>query len=243
MNINLNNFKNFIKKATLNFSIDNVHMKINPKKVISKMTNSSEDAIILLETDNDILPEIKDEVNFWFNDPRSSIIKQIDMIDSNKSSILIKDDSIILKHNKQRGKIHFCSPVLVSVFDRSMIPDIDHKILIHIDDEFISIFNKIKKFGSQFKNIYFLVESGKLYVESTDKTNDYADSLRLEICDTDSLDWRICVDYKNFVNLMNVIIDNYSDYQIKWIFIEENEAGMINIFNDSENYILISKIE
>ena len=93
MNINVTELKKFLKKATLNYSIDSVQMNISKERVVSKMITPSSDAIAILNMDNTILPNIstRDSIVFNFSEPSTTILPYLNLIDESAvTSIDIK---------------------------------------------------------------------------------------------------------------------------------------------------------
>lgn len=248
MLLNVNGFKEVIRKATLNFIINTVQLKITTKKVKSKMISDDSLVITMLNVDNNIIPDIKktDELEFNFIEPNQSVIPFLNLIEEDDIEISISNDKIILKSDNQKSKLFFCSPRIVRIFQRENIRDgIDFFTSFNITNEFINVFNKIKKIGSRFGKIYLNVENNNLIIETTDKLNTYSNSLKFTIANNiDINDLSLCFNYKNFVSMMSLINDNYEDFKINLSYIKDQNLGLLLINNnDSEKYYQISKID
>jgi hypothetical protein len=102
---------------------------------------------------------------------------------------------------------------------------------------FLNNFNKIKKVGSVFGKIYFVVENNQLYIESTDRLNKFSNSVKFPICEVDHKDVSLCFIYKNMVNLMSLISEGFT---LNLYLDKEIELGCIGIFNEDEKYYLQS---
>lgn len=246
MNINIDEFKNVLKKATINFSLDSVQLNFTKDKIKSKMVTNSNDAIVILNLDNNVIPDIKenDEHQFNFHDPNASLIPYIGLIESGEqTSINILQEKIVLSTNNLKSNIFFCSPAVVSVFQRDNMK-LDKKSLVEfpLDDTFIKQFNMIKKIGMRFGKVYFSVLKNKFVMETTDKTNRFSNGIKFEVFDIKSADLNVCFDYKNFVNIMSSI-DDYESFKFHMIYVPESEMGMIyfNKIDNSERYFLMSK--
>ena len=242
MNINVVNFKDVLKKATLNFSIPSVQLKFDGGKISSNMISENRNAIISIEVENDVMGG--DGVEFNFASPSQNLIPFLNLIDEEDADITIRDEKIVLKHGSQKANIHFCSPTVVGVFGgRTAREDTEYFVTMAINEAFIENFNKIKKIGSRFGKVYITFESGQLFIETTDKTNRFSNSLRFKLMDiaTPYDDFTICFDYGNFSNLMS-IVGNREVFKLSVAYVEEQEAGMLYISTEdnSENYYLMS---
>jgi hypothetical protein len=71
MNINIDEFKKVLKKATINFSLDSVQLNFTKDRVKSKMVTNANDAIVILDIPNTVIPDVRqhDEHSFNFGDP------------------------------------------------------------------------------------------------------------------------------------------------------------------------------
>ena len=80
MNVNVDNFKNVLKKATMNNSISSVQLNINPTRITSNMISESRDIIIILDVENDLM-QVSEELEFNFADPAQGLIPFLNLID------------------------------------------------------------------------------------------------------------------------------------------------------------------
>lgn len=251
MNIlNVPNFKNAIQKATLNFSIDSVQLNFNDEKVKSGMISASSDVIVILNIDNDILPEITDEVTFNFAEPQQQLVPFLNLIDDEEVQCEIKEEKLVLKAENQKADIHFCSPQIVKVFSASDPKEgTEYFLKMDVDDDFIEAFLKIKKIGSRFGKVYFNVEDNKFVMETTDKSNRFSNGLKFTLVDEIAKkkkekveDLFLCFDYKNIVNLISVLNED-QEYQISFAYLAEQELGMLFLGSkdSSEKYFIMSR--
>lgn len=241
MNINVSNLKNVIKKATLNFSIPSVQLKLEEDKINSSMISESRDVIVVVNTENDVLPV--GDVEFNFSEPMSNLVPFLDLIDGDEADIDIKTEKIVLKSGNQKSSVHFCSPNIISIFgSREPREDTEYFTEIDVDEDFIENYKKLKKIGSRFGRIYFTVENKKLLIEATDKTNRFSNNLKFELDDIDNDNLTMCFDFNNFSNLM-MVIGNRTGFTMKFAYVEEQEKGMLYAYlsDGSENYYLMSK--
>jgi len=247
MLININEFKNVLKKSTLNFIINNIQLKISADKISSKMISDDSLVIVMLDVDNQVIPDLKKDLEFNFMEPNQSVMPFLNLIEDETVDSIIKRDHILLKSSNQKSKLYFCSPRVIKIFQKDDIRDgIKFFTSFTITEEFVNIFNKIKKIGSRFGKIYLNVENGKLTMETTDKLNTFSNSLKFDIYDNIEYDdISLCFDYKNFVNTMSLINDNCGDFNINISYLKDQKLGLILINNqdNSEKYYQISKID
>lgn len=244
MRINVDNFENVLRKATMNLSINSVQLKIDKEKVRSKMISEDRSNIIILDVENDIIPEMGEEVDFNFSEPAQQLVPFLKLIDIEEAEISLHNEKIVIKNGRQRSNIHFCSPTVVSVFG-SDARDVDYFLEMDINEEFTEAFAKIKKIGNRFGKIYFNVEDGKFSIETSDKTNRFSNGLKFDISEIsrDTSNLTICFDFKNMTNLMAIINGNIENFKFHFAYIEEQELGMLFAeSNDgSEKYYLMSR--
>ena len=244
MNINVVNFKDVLKKATLNFSIPSVQLKFEGGKISSSMISENRDAIVNIDVDNDVMDG--DDVEFNFASPSQNLVPFLGLLDEDDADITIRNEKIILKHGSQKCNVHFCSPTIVNTFGgKAGREDIEYFVTMNINETFVENFNKIKKVGSRFGKVYLTVKDKQLFIETTDKTNRFSNSLKFKLMDIDmDKDFTMCFDYSNFSNLMN-IVGNREVFKLNIAYIEAQEAGMLYVETDdkSENYYLMSREE
>jgi len=228
MNINTKNFIDFIKKATMNYSIETVRMNFTKEgRVKTRMTTSSHDAIVILDIENNILDE-NDELEFNFSEPSKNIVPLLKLFNEH-SKIKINDSKIYINDGNQNTKIFFCSPRIVSIFDREFADDFDYFFEIYMSNIITEILS-IKKIGQRFGKIYFTVKNEELFIESTDKSNRYSNVLSYKIYKVNGTDdLEMAINYKNFINLMSIIGENIEDFILKLSYDKESERGLVTV--------------
>jgi len=247
MIINTLELKTFLKKATLNYCIDSVQMNFTKDRVSSKMISPASDAITLLNLENTILPDMKktDSITMNFSEPSTNLVPYLNLIDdSEETEVSIKDEKITLIQGKQKSNIFFCATQVVSVFEAdSPREDISYFHTMDVDTDFAEAFVKIKKIGSKFNKIYFGVEKNEFYIETSDRQNRFSNGLRVKLCDVEYDDMSMCFEFKNLVNLMNVLLEDNNTFTAQFAYVEEQELGMMFIGNEdnSERYYLMSR--
>jgi len=245
LRINITEFKKVLKKATINFSLETVQLHFDRDKIKCKMTSGSNNPIVMLDLPNTVLPELTREVYFNFSEPNQSLVPYLNLISEDEADIDLKEQKIVLKVGDQKSNIFFCSPEIVRVFPRDMArSDIQYFVEYPIDESFMEKYSNLKKIGPRFNKVYFTTESGELFMETTDKTNRYANSFRFSMVnDIEMSDISLCFDYKNIANIF-ISLDRYEGFVIKLTYASDRNLGMLHLSKgNSENYFLMSKVD
>jgi hypothetical protein len=243
MILNVDKFKRLVQKATVNFSIESLQLNLDEVGVKSNMISSASDVVAILRVANDVLPEVKGELQFNFNDPVQDLMPYLNLIDG-ETVIKVSEEKISLLTGKQSSNVFFCAPQIVSVFSHNEPKanfSVFHKTAV--DQDFEKSFDKIKKIGGRFNKVYFGVEKGHFYIETSDKTNSFSNSFRVNLDQIKYNDMSMCFDYKNIVNLMSVIAGE--EFSMEFFYVKEHKLGMLKASNEdnSESYYLMSKKE
>lgn len=240
MKINIEEFKEVLKKSTINNIIKTVQLKFGDGKISSQMISDDNSAISILDIDNNVL-STSDEVDFNFSEPAQEVIPYLNIFDNNEVEIKIQKNKIVLKDTNQQTNISFCSPIIVTLFGKTDVKkDADWFFETEIDENFVSAFNKIKKIGPKFGRVYFEINNGKFIIETTDKTNDFSNGLKFDLANAKGInDIILCFTYNDIASVMNVIGE---DFKIKFTYNEEQELGLLYIYSldNSEKYCLFS---
>jgi hypothetical protein len=244
MQVNISNFKDLLKKCTLNYMIQSVQLNFENNKVKSKMVDPSQNAVLIINRDNDIIPELNDVI-FNFIEPRLNVTSYLELFDNEQVEIGINDNKLSLIQGKQNADIYFCSDNFVSTFGGNDTIDIDYFYTMEIDPVMVNMLNKIKKIGGKFGKVYFSVDKNKFYMEAVDKSNRFSNGMKFELDKVEISDLECFYDFKFFNAILTVINEDIEDFKINFAYIPDREAGMI-LFekNDkSEKYYLMSRIE
>jgi len=232
-----------LKKATINFSINNVQIKFKDSKAKSRMISSDDGSISIINIENNVF-DTNDEIELNFSDPSSNIIPFLNLFDSDDVDTQIYENRIVLKYGKQKTVLNFCSPTIINKFGSETIrSDVEWFYEKEIDEDFMSHFKKIKKIGTRFQKIYFEVKENKLFIETSDKANEFSNGLKFNIDDINHDDIILSFDYKDVVNIMTVIENTFENFSIKFAYREEQDLGIMFIksLDDSEQYCLFSR--
>jgi len=247
MKLNVGNFQTVLEKATLNFSIESVQLKLTPERIVSKMLmQHSRDAIVLLDVPNDVI-ELKKGAEYTLNfaEPSQFVMPYLNLIDESEAEVKIFDEKMVITSGKQKSNLFFCAPQVVSVFSgTSPREGLQYFTSFDLDESFIRDFGKIKKIGMRFGNIYFSVEGGKFVMETTDKQNSLSNGIKFDLFPIkDESDLTLCFDYRNVVNLMNVIGGRFTDFKVSFAFIRNQNLGMAYVEkkDGTEKFYLMSK--
>jgi len=244
--INLANFREVIVKATLNNSIETVQLVFDNGKIRSKMVSKNSQCVTQLNVDNNVI-DSDEFITFNFNEPFMEVLPFVDLIDANENEadIIIRDEKISVKSGSQNIDLHFCSENVVKVFpgDDVKIETPQH-ITMDVDEKFIEGYEKAKRIAARFKKIYFNVKDNVLSMEASDMTNMFTNRFKYELMETEQMeDFTVCFDFRNFVNLMKVISYNPSLFNIGFLYVTEQELGMMQAkaTDGSEKYFLMSR--
>ena len=107
----------------------------------------------------------------------------------------------------------------------------------------MELFKKIKKIGTRYEKVYFEVKEKELFIETSDKLNEFSNELRFSLGEIDYNNVILAFDYKDVVNVMTVIDSNFENFVIKFAYREEQDLGIMFIksIDDSEQYCLFSR--
>lgn len=243
MELNVNEFKKLIKKATLNHSIDSVLLNVTKDNITSSMKSNAKDVFSILDIPNDVISDVKEEFILSFADPKSNVLPFLNLLDDEEVPVKLSDNKIVLD---KKATLVFEDPSIISTFSGKNIQDsVEFFTEIELTDELIENINKIRKIANKFGKIYFTVSDNVLYIETTDKTNRFSNSFEFSIQDVKKDDLTLCFDYRNFSNLMNVINGDYEEYKFKLTYFEKQELGGLYCVkeDDTEKYFLTSMKE
>ena len=207
------------------------------------MKSSDDNSISILDVDNNVV-DTNDEIEFNFSEPAHNVIPFLNLFDSEEVDTQIYENRIVLKDGKQKTTLNFCSPTIINVFGAPSIrSDVDWFFEKEIDDNFMEYFKKIKKIGTRFQNIYFEMKDNKLFIETSDKSNEFSNGLRFNIDEVEYGNLVLSFSYKDVVNVMSVINENFENFSIKLAYKEEQELGIMFIksIDESEQYCLFSR--
>jgi hypothetical protein len=240
MQINIDEFENVLNKGTMNYMINSIGLTVYPDKIKCNMISNDRNALLFLNIDNKMIKGLKNEVEFNFSEPNTKVKKYLNIIEDEEVDFTISDEFIKIDN---KIKINFDHEDCIEKYGHdNPTKELEFFKSYPIDENFLNSFNKIKKVGNIFGKIYFIVEDNQLYIESTDKLNKFSNSVKFPICEVEYKDISLCFIYKNMVNLMSLINE---DFSLNVCFVEDVGLGCIGMFNSdkSERYYLMSIME
>jgi hypothetical protein len=247
--VNLLEFQDVLRRATLNFSIDNVGMSFGSDSY--KIGMRSSNAIVVLKGENKVISGISptDTWDLNFSEPSKNVKAYFDLIipdEQDEADIQMKNEKIILKSGSQKSNLFFCSEHLVTKFEGDG-PRTDGELIFEFDitQEFVDTFNLVKKVAGGFGKIYFSVDNGEVSIESTDKTNSFSNGMKMAIGQSDYGDVSVCFDFKTINNVMTLINGDATDFRFRIGYIPQSNGGMSSFVknDDSEKYFVLSMRE
>jgi hypothetical protein len=244
--VNIPYFLDLLRKATCNYSIDNVKLIFSTDKYKVGMRGNG--CIVLLNGDNDIITGIK-ENDTWellFSNVSKNVKTYFDLIvpdEDGFADVTLKEEKLILKSGNQKSNLFFCADVSVDTFDGDGPKQTGEEVYnIQLDQSFIDTYSLIKKVGASFGKIYFSVKDNVLSMEATDKTSPYNNGMSITIGETDYEDLDIRFDFKTFNNIMTLINGDFEDFSFRIGYVPKSNGGMVSFEKDdgSERYYIIS---
>lgn len=208
------------------------------------MVSPSSEAAIILNKNNDVFIDTKDDMELNFCQPKTELKPFLELIDDEEVEFKVQTNKLVIDN---KVKVHFDDPSVISTFSsEGPQDDIEYFVSFNLDENFINNFKKIRKIGNRFGKVYFTVSENVLYIETMDKTNTYSNGISFDLCKVkNQKDMSLCFDYNLIVNMMNVINGKYDNFEMKVAYLEEQDGGMIYCKEreDNEKYFIMSKKE
>jgi len=242
MRINIQNFKDVVTKATLNFSIETLQLRFGDR-IQSDMINGNGTSISILDIENNVL-DTAEELVFNFGDPSNNLMPFIALFDNDEVELSLTDLFMKFKDGQQITKVGFCSDAAVKRLGTDDVKDVDWFYDMAIDQTLIDQFEKIKKIGSRFGKVYFTVDQNRLFLETADKTNRYSNGVKFKLADIEMPDLSLAYIYNDMVNFFHCIEMNIDKgFTLKVSYDREQGLGCVYAFSEQSNekYALISR--
>lgn len=242
MRINIQNFKDVVTKATLNFSIETLQLRFGDR-IQSDMINGNGTSISILDIENNVL-DTTEELVFNFGDPSNNLIPFIALFDTDEVELSLTDLFMKFRDGQQITKVGFCSDAAVKRLGTDDVKDVDWFYDMAIDQTLIDQFEKIKKIGSRFGKVYFTVDQNRLFLETADKTNRYSNGVKFKLADIEMPDLSLAYVYNDMVNFFHCIEMNIEKgFTLKVSYDREQGLGCVYAFSEQSNekYALISR--
>jgi hypothetical protein len=239
--LNVNNFKNLIKRGSVNYVIDNVKLSFTPQHAISAMRGT--DLISVVKVPNDVLLGLKrqDEIDFNFVNPLSNVLPYLDILRGDTVAVDIEQGYIELKEAPHVVKITLFHSNVVTPFDVDKKPKISFFVSFATDERFANFIDKTKRVCASHGRIFLGTKGGSLYVRAGGAANELASEIKLDLISTEFKDIELSFNYKSFISLIGLLTP---DFTISMAFDEEQELGLIKAENSdsSETFYLMSRI-
>jgi len=242
MNINIENFKEVIIKATLNFSIDTLQLRFSDRIKSDMIGNGT--SIAILNVENNVL-DTNEELVFNFTDLSNNVIPFIALFDNEDIELSLTDLFMKFRDGSQITKVGFASERAIKRLGTDDVKNVDWFFDMTIDKDLIDKFDKIKKIGSRFGKTYIVVKNNTLFIETADKTNRYSNGVKFKLAnDIEMEDISLAYVYNDMVNFFHCIeMDLDKGFTLKVSYDDEQGLGCIYAFSEDENekYSLISR--
>lgn len=240
MLINIENLKEFLKKATMNYYIENVRVSFDVEKdvVWTRMRSYTNHAATIIKIKNNIFKDVKEDIEMNFSSTKGELRPFLDLIDEEEVDFKLFDNKVILGN---KLKLHFDDPMSISFLEsEGPLKSLEYFINMPLKEDFFDKFNKIKKIGNRFNKVYFTIKDSILYIEATDKLNLYSNGISFEISKVDYADTFFCFDFISIKNFFDVVDENFT---LKLAGVDEGGLLQAGNEDDSESYFLMSLID
>jgi hypothetical protein len=249
--LNVNNFKNLIKRGSVNHVIDNVKLIFTPQLAVSSMRGT--DLISCVKVDNNILTGLKkaDVIDFCFVNPLSNVLPYLEILRGDNVNVKIEDGYLELAEPPHTVKISLFHQNVVTPFDSDRQPKIEFFVQFNPDERFANFIDKTKRVCASHGRIYLGTKGGFLYIRAGGAANELTSEIKLNLVETDfeikSSDGKeieLNFNYKSFINMIGLI---NQDFSVSVAFDDDQDLGLIKAAKgdngtSSEYYYLMSRI-
>ncbi|MFW6007932.1 MAG: hypothetical protein ACOCP8_01595 [archaeon] len=251
MKMNIKNFRKLLNKASIGYLIPSVSLNFDGNKLHSKQISSDNNSIVFLNLPDDILEnENGEEFQLNFSDISTNVKPYLDLIKDEVVDVKFNDDFIIIEDSeKKKMKLFFCSLEFTNYFSRKdKTKQYTPFYETNLTNDLLTKISEIRKIAQRFGKIYLVTKNGKIYLEATDKTNNYCNDLSIEIDDINTdKEISLYFDFKNLQYILSTIkyeSDEVENFKLKCVYHEEHQAGMMFFENnEKEKYVITSKNE
>lgn len=242
MKINVDNFRNVITKATLNFGIETLQLRFSDR-IKCDSINQNGTSISILDVENDVL-DTNEQLTFNFSDPSNNVIPYINLLEKTEPELSLTDLFMKFIDESHSYKVGFVSDTAIRRLGTDDVKDVDWFFETKIDEKIIKKFEPIKKIGSRFGKVYIDLDNKRLFINTTDKTNRYSNDVKFKIADLDMRDLSLAYTYTDMVNFFHCVeMSLAKNFTMKVSFDEEQGLGCLYAHTESgdEKYALISR--
>lgn len=250
MKMNVSELKKMLKKSSINYLIPSVSLNFQNGRVKANSISSDNNVISFINMDDNVLWSGKEEIEFNFSDISSNLKPYLDLIKDDKVEAKINDNNLVINDSENKKfDLFFCTKEFTNDFSGQDKSDSFNYFYDNdLSKQTMNKFNEIKKIALRFQKIYFICEDGGFYMESTDKTNSFCNSVKFKVddgIDKNMDNISMCFDFKNLSYILGTIENEIDDFKLKCTYINENDAGLM-LFenkNNGEKYFIMSKSE
>jgi hypothetical protein len=242
MKINIENFRNVITKATLNFGIETLQLRFSDR-IKCDSINQNGTSISILDVENDVL-DTNEQLTFNFGDPSNNVIPYINLLKKTEPELSLTDLFMKFIDDNHSYKVGFVSDAAIKKLGTDDVKNVDWFFETEIDQQMIDNFEPIKKIGSRFGKVYIDLDTKRLFINTTDKTNRYSNDVKFKIADLDMDDLSLAYTYTDMVNFFHCIEMNIDKkFTMKVSFDQEQGLGCLYAHSEAgdEKYALISR--
>lgn len=249
MKINVPKFRNLIKKTTLNYSIDCLQLNFDPKQVKSAMISGNRDVLTNICLDNDFIAGMasEDRITLSFSDPAGKVSRYLDIAPEEVDITIEENNKITLNIGDRSVDIFMVDDSIIkNHISQRTAKEMTYFISLPVNAEFYAIFDAHKKIAPYYGKIYFGVQNGKFFIESTDRTNSGINRMTDNICNVETDNMVMCFEFRNFLNLITVIEEanvNNKQFDLNFTYSKKDDRGLIYAVSkdNSERYFIVSR--
>lgn len=252
MKINIDNFIELIKKATINYSIDYCQLTVSKEKINCSIKNNLSSIIVKLDVKNNVFSDVTEDFILNIIDAGQTIVPYLQLFDKKKEVevkyTFIRDNHIKnfdLKQDKLKSRLNFAEPIITRLFSGTLnIGDAKEIFSITIDEDFIDNYEKLKKIAVRTGKIYFSVKDKILSFIAGDTSLSHLNSFSVEIEEKNFEDIEICFDFKYYMNVISILNLDENLFDIVLLVKTKNNSpfGILDIVSKdkSEEYFIAS---
>jgi hypothetical protein len=269
--INIDIFKEVIKKSTLNLSIAATRIKFKDGRLYSGMHSDARDISVVLDWADQKLVDLtaNDELEFNLSDLQKPLatfdgikkytsqhIMNTNIFDGPDNPRIILKPTFSLEGQTANQKIRVAmvaeavtEPWILQSRQKADIPY--YVVIDDLTPDHMKVLYQTKDRASGYGKVYIKVVDGKLYTDATDENNMYehANLIPLTLQDINiENDVVSCYEFAHFSNLLDIITEemakeNGKKFSMGFSYDENTETGVLHVFDPekTEQYFLFTR--